>query len=271
MALIERLRAYTFTLSQGFLPMKNLLTVCCLAVSISTFAQAPAPKSNTMAPAPAAAAPAPAPAAGAAAPAPAPAAMDMSKMGPGTRKPTNERQAKKDIEELYKRADAAEAANDTAARHAMIDFPVFMVTDDKSGVPSGELMTQATYDAAMAQNGEMPKGMKMAHKLTISVLSDALATVVDDFTMTMGKNKMTGRNTSLVVKTGGMWKWKSMIEAGWGEMMPNTPKTANAMPPPPSSGGSMAPAPAPAKSPAMAPAPSAGTPAPAPAPAPAKK
>ncbi len=196
--------------------------------------------------------------------------MDMSKLGPGTRKPTNEKQTKKEIEELYKRADAAEAANDKAARHAMIDFPVFMVTDDKSGMPSGELMTQANYDAVMSHPGEMPKDMKMAHKLNITVMSDSLATVVDDFTMTMGKNKMPGRNTSVVVKTGGMWKWKSMVEAGWGEMMPNMAKTANAMPPPPASGGSMAPAPA-AKSPAMAPAPSAGMAAPAPAPAPAKK
>jgi hypothetical protein len=34
----------------------------------------------------------------------------------------------------------------------------------------------------------------------------------------MGKQKLSGRNSSLLVKTGGQWKRKSMVEAGWGGM-----------------------------------------------------
>jgi hypothetical protein len=36
--------------------------------------------------------------------------------------------------------------------------------------------------------------------------------------MTMGKQKITGRNASLLVKRDGQWKWKSLIEAGYGGM-----------------------------------------------------
>ena len=48
--------------------------------------------------------------------------------------------------------------------------------------------------------------------------------MTDDFTMTMGKQKLAGRSASLVIKRDGQWKWKSMTEAGWGGMTPH--KTA---------------------------------------------
>jgi hypothetical protein len=68
----------------------------------------------------------------------------------------------------------------------------------------------------------MPKDMKMTHKPTISVLSDSLVNVVDEFTMTTGKHTITGRNTSLLVKRDGQWKWKAMAEAGYGGMSQDT-------------------------------------------------
>ena len=36
----------------------------------------------------------------------------------------------------------------------------------------------------------------------------------------MGKQKLSGRNSSMLVKIGGAWKWKMMAEAGWGGMGP---------------------------------------------------
>lgn len=49
-------------------------------------------------------------------------------------------------------------------------------------------------------------------------LSDSLVNVVDDFTMTMNKQKISGRNAGLLVKRDGKWMWKTMVEAGWGGM-----------------------------------------------------
>jgi hypothetical protein len=45
--------------------------------------------------------------------------------------------------------------------------------------------------------------------------------------MTQGKTKMTGRNTAVLVKRDGQWKWKVMGEAGWGGME-NMPADAKA-------------------------------------------
>jgi hypothetical protein len=64
---------------------------------------------------------------------------------------------------------------------------------------------------------QMPADTQMTHKPTITVLSDSLATFTDDFTITMGGKKQSGRNAGLVVKRDGKWKWKAFYEAGWGD------------------------------------------------------
>jgi hypothetical protein len=146
-------------------------------------------------------------------------AMDMSKMGPWTRKPTNESKAKKEIEELFKQEEELCAKKDMEGMVARVDFPVMMVTDDAKGAIEAKETSKEQYVAMMKPFVDgAPKDMKTTHKLGISVLSDSLAVVSDDFTTTMGKQKLSGRNSSLLVKTGGQWKRKSMVEAGWGGM-----------------------------------------------------
>ncbi len=151
----------------------------------------------------------------------APPAMDMSKMGPAARKPTDEKKTKKEIEDFYKKGDEVEKKGDMEAMLARIDFPVFMVTDDLKGKPEAKEFSKEQYTNMMKPFFEnMPKDTKTTHKPAITVLSDSLAIVVDDFTMTMGKTKMSGKNSTLLVKSDGAWKAKSMVEAGWGGMSP---------------------------------------------------
>lgn len=181
--------------------------------------------------------------------------MDLSKVGSPSRKPTDEKKSKKEIEEFMKKAEMAEAKGDEAMLMAMRDFPLYMATDDMKGMFEGTMVSKEQFVAMMKQMENMPKDIKMTHKPTISVLSDSLANVVDDFTMTMGKMKVSGRNAALLVKVDGNWKWKSMVEAGWGGMMPEATKAGAVAAP--------AMAPAPAKSTASAaPAPATAPPAP---------
>jgi hypothetical protein len=151
--------------------------------------------------------------------APAAAGPDMSKMGPWSRKPKNEKQVKKEILDFFKQEEELAKKGDFDGSVARIDFPVFMVTDDASGVPEADAWNKEKYTAQMKPFWDnMPKDMKVTHKPTIVILSDSLATITDDFTMTMGKQKFSGRNSSMVVKRDGQWKWKTMAEAGWGGM-----------------------------------------------------
>jgi hypothetical protein len=147
--------------------------------------------------------------------------MDMSKMGPATRQPTNEKQTRKEVEDFFKRQEAAAMKGDFNTNFDAVDYPVYMITDDAKGVPHATPFSREEYTAMMRPFYEnMPKDMKMTHKPTIVVLSDSLVSVTDDFTVTMGKQKMTGRNANLLVKRDGQWKWKMMAEAGWGGMSP---------------------------------------------------
>jgi len=204
--------------------MKKLMTVCAVLVATSVFADTK----------------------DAAAP-----MMDMTKMGPGARKVTDEKKTKKELEAFFKAGDEADKKGDMEASIAAIDFPVYMATDDLKGVPEARAYSKDEYVAMMKPMMEgTPKDIVTTHKRSITVLSDSLANVIDDWTQTMGKMKTNGKNATLVVKVGADWKLKSMIEAGWG--------------------GVAAPAAAPAEAKTTAAAPAA-KPAPAAAAAPAKK
>ena len=135
---------------------------------------------------------------------------------------TNEKQTKKEVQDFFKKMEDTEKHATVEDQAAMVDFPVYMATDDLKGVPETKEYSREQYIAMMKPMFEnMPKGMKMTHKPTITVLSDSLVNVVDEFSMTIGKQKTTGRNAGLLVKRDGQWKWKVMVEAGWGGEPPS--------------------------------------------------
>jgi hypothetical protein len=145
--------------------------------------------------------------------------MDMSKMGPWTRKPTNEGQVKKELQEWFKKDSETMAKADFNAMVESMAFPLYMLTDDSKGAVYGKAYTREDYVAMMKPMFEnSPKDSKITHKPNITVLSDNLAVVIDEFTMTMGKEKMSGKNASVMAKIDGVWKAKTAVEAGWGEM-----------------------------------------------------
>ncbi|AKJ00453.1 hypothetical protein ATI61_104139 [Archangium gephyra] len=145
--------------------------------------------------------------------------MDMSKMGPWTRKPTNESKTRKEIEAFIKEEDALMKKRDIEASLARVDYPIFMATDDSKGVPKAQSFDRQQYADMMRPMVEQtPADLQVNHKLDIKVLSDSLVTVNDDYTLTVGGQKYSGRNTALLVKRDGQWKWKAMSEPGWGDM-----------------------------------------------------
>ncbi len=146
-------------------------------------------------------------------------AMDLTAMGPGARKPTNEKQTKKEVEAFFKQQEEYGKTGNFEAAMATYDFPVYMATDDLKGVPETKEYSREEYAAMMKPFYEtMPKDLKVTHKPTVTVLSDSLVMATDEFTMTLGKQKVTGKNAALLVKRDGQWKWKSLIEAGYGGM-----------------------------------------------------
>jgi hypothetical protein len=147
--------------------------------------------------------------------------MDMTQFGPSTRKPTNEAKIRKEVEAFFKEEEAIMKRRDFDAALAQVDFPVFMATDNSKGVPKAAQFDRQQYAEMMKPMfDQMPADMQMTRKTNITVLSDALATYTCDFTVTLGKEKHSGRSAGLVVKRDGQWKWKAFFEAGWGDYPP---------------------------------------------------
>ncbi len=148
-------------------------------------------------------------------------AMDMSKMGPWTRKPANEAKIRKEVEAFFKEENTLMKNRDVQASLARTDFPFFWATDDSKGVPTGQPVDRQQQEQMVKDMfAQMPPDAKVTQKPTITVLSDSLATFTNDYTLTMGGKTYRGRNAGLVVKQDGQWKWKAMYEAGWGDASP---------------------------------------------------
>jgi hypothetical protein len=149
----------------------------------------------------------------------------MTQMGPPARKVADEKKTKKELEAFFARCDKAE--NDFEASVATIDFPIFMATDDLKGIPESQSYSRDEYVKMMKPMMEsMPKDIKTTHKRSVTVLSDSLANVVDEWTSTTGKTKFSGKNATWVVKVAGEWKLKAVVEAGWGGSQPPTAQAA---------------------------------------------
>jgi hypothetical protein len=153
-------------------------------------------------------------------------APDMSKMGPMSRPVTKEKEDKKGIDELYKGMEAAWKSGDMNAAADLIDFPVIMLSDDSSGAAAHMEVNREQWLAMMKPMAEgMPKDVKMSSKRTVTLLSDTLAVVVSEDSMS-GKMKGKWKSFGVVNFKDGKWKVKQMGEAGWGDMKPPSASAA---------------------------------------------
>ena len=147
--------------------------------------------------------------------------VDLTKVGPWTRKPTKEGQIRKEVAELLKMDEQAMKKGDFEECLSRVDFPVHMVTDDAQGVPSDKLVERPAYEAMMRPFFEnRPKDLEISHKPTVTVLSDSLVNVTDDFTMRHGGRKFTGKSAGIAVKRIPLWMTQKIspsdIDWVWG-------------------------------------------------------
>jgi hypothetical protein len=152
--------------------------------------------------------------------------FELTKMGPWTRKPANEEQTKKEVLSFLQQQDEVMKKKDIEAMLNAVDFPVFMVTDDAKGKIESQTYTRDAYREMMQPFvQQMPSDAKTQHNPTVTVLSDNMVSVADNFTMTTGSQKLNGRGNCILVKKNGNWMFKTMAEPGWGGMQHGTAST----------------------------------------------
>jgi len=125
---------------------------------------------------------------------------------------------KKEIKAVFQRMEAAGKKGDLDGAAAVIDFPVLMVTDDKKGEAAGETWTREQWVQVMKPFYAKPMDGTLKHKPAVFLVTDSLATANVEWTMTAGGKTTTGRNSVILIRKGGEWKVKAMMEGGWGDL-----------------------------------------------------
>jgi hypothetical protein len=133
-------------------------------------------------------------------------------------KVTNEKKDRQEIQAVLKQFEAAGKKGDLDAATALVDFPVLMVTDDSKGQGMADSWTKEKWVEQMRPFYKQPMPA-VTNKPTITLLSDSLAVVTNQWSMAMGKKKVSGRNAMQLVRVDGKWRVKSMTEGGWGDTM----------------------------------------------------
>ncbi|MEV0564159.1 DUF4440 domain-containing protein [Dactylosporangium sp. NPDC050588] len=96
-------------------------------------------------------------------------------------------------------------------------FPLTVTTNDSAGECVTQQWDRATFIQAMGAAVGEPRPRLDNHRRPVFLNAD-LAVVVTDSTVTTGEQVQHMRYVDVMAKTGGEWRFTSMIQAGWGDM-----------------------------------------------------
>ncbi len=99
-------------------------------------------------------------------------------------------------------------------------FPLTVTTNDSAGECVTQQWDRDTFVQAMGMAASEPRLDN--HRRPVFLNAD-LAVVVTDSTVTTGEQVQHMRYVDVMAKTGGEWRFTSMIQAGWGDMLRGAP------------------------------------------------
>jgi hypothetical protein len=117
--------------------------------------------------------------------------------------------------------DGHVSRNDTEAMADMALFPLVVMTNDSSGECVTQQWDRATFVQAMnmGADGSDPASIRIENQRRPVFLNHDIAVVVTDSTVTTGGDTQHMRYVDVMAKANGEWRFKSMIQAGWGDML----------------------------------------------------
>ncbi|HJT02561.1 MAG TPA: nuclear transport factor 2 family protein [Pseudonocardiaceae bacterium] len=112
--------------------------------------------------------------------------------------------------------DALAARRQFDAMADMAVFPLNEVTDDGQGAGSASQCTREEFISQMAEVMGAPNNEVSWRSIrTPHFISDSLVFVVTDAEITCGDVVRPVRYGDLLVKTGGEWRFQTMVQGGW--------------------------------------------------------
>jgi hypothetical protein len=123
--------------------------------------------------------------------------------------------------EWFAQYDTHVQRNETDAMADMALFPIIVMTNDSAGDCVTQEWDRETFVQAMAMNtdGADPSDMELKNEREPVFLNSDLAIVVTNATVTTNGEQQHMRYVDIMAKKDGQWRFKSMIQAGWGDML----------------------------------------------------
>ncbi|WP_243706306.1 hypothetical protein [Micromonospora sp. KC721] len=121
-----------------------------------------------------------------------------------------------ELDEWFRHYDALAEAGDVAGAADLAMFPLNTVTDDAAGEGSARQLDRAAYLEMMG--GLLTGGgdLKMESRRTPYFLTPSLVVVFTEAEFTIDGERQRVRYADLLVRSGGRWRFQTMVQGGWG-------------------------------------------------------
>jgi hypothetical protein len=129
-----------------------------------------------------------------------------------------------DVRELmgwFERYDALVRDGRTQEMADMALFPIVVMTNDSAGECVTQEWDRETFVRAMgmSEGGTDPSGVEIVNERQPFFLGHDLAVVVTNSVVTTDGRTRHMRYADIMARRAGGWRFKSMIQAGWGDML----------------------------------------------------
>jgi hypothetical protein len=111
--------------------------------------------------------------------------------------------------------------NDLDSMAEMAIFPLIVMTDDSEGNAITQEWDRQAFKQALdlEAQGVDPATIAITNKRTPFFLNENVAIVITDAITTVAGESQPSRYADIMFKKDGEWKYKSMIQSGWGDML----------------------------------------------------
>lgn len=127
---------------------------------------------------------------------------------------------RKEVEAWFAKYDELSLKNDIEAMATQARFPLYAVTHDSKGQAHTEIWKKEDFMQIMKEaTAGTPKDLEMRTERTPYFLSDDLIVVTTRATVKSAGKTNVLKYADVLVKDGGVWKFQTMVQAGWGDLL----------------------------------------------------
>lgn len=127
---------------------------------------------------------------------------------------------RKEVESWFAKYDELSLKNDIEGMAAQAHFPLYAITHDSKGEVHTEVWKKEDFVKIMKEAmAGTPKDLDLRTERTPYFLSEDLIVVTTRATMKSGGKSNVLKYADILVKDGGVWKFQTMVQAGWGDLL----------------------------------------------------